>query len=294
MAHSSSEPIHPPDRLIAALVEARDTAGISQSELARRSGIRQPEISRLEAGRLDPRLSTLRRYADAIGVDIRVPELSQGEQQLYGRSRYWRAPIGTPCVVCAVSDVQLYRDHCHVHGWIRGLVCRRCNGMMSVVDAGSIPRGSKMTAAGITADDLVAHAARCQSCPPLTVEALSQVRDRRESRSYYSAEWELRRRDPDIELDWANLRAIDREEMRQLPVTLCWSEAAAALGVTNEAAADEIRATYDTESNRAALQGLPAIFVGAGRFVVPLYPLLRKLGRHDLTTNWPAIPGGKP
>ncbi|QQR90313.1 MAG: helix-turn-helix transcriptional regulator [Myxococcales bacterium] len=42
--------------------------GLTQAEVARRSGIHRPNIARVEAGRHTPSLETLRRLADAIGV----------------------------------------------------------------------------------------------------------------------------------------------------------------------------------------------------------------------------------
>lgn len=62
------------ERLLRSLVEARNRAGLSQAEVARRMGAPQPAIVRLEAGRHSPTLTTLARYASAIGVDLRAGE----------------------------------------------------------------------------------------------------------------------------------------------------------------------------------------------------------------------------
>lgn len=59
-------------RLLESLLEARSRAGLSQSEVARRMGVPQSAIVRLEAGTHSPTLSTLARYASAIGVDLDV------------------------------------------------------------------------------------------------------------------------------------------------------------------------------------------------------------------------------
>ena len=59
-------------RLLEALIEARTRAGFSQSEVARRMGVPQSAIARLEAGTHSPTLSTLARYASAIGADLDV------------------------------------------------------------------------------------------------------------------------------------------------------------------------------------------------------------------------------
>lgn len=48
--------------------ELRLAAGLTQAELARRTGIHRPNIARVEAGRHTPSLETLARLAQAIGV----------------------------------------------------------------------------------------------------------------------------------------------------------------------------------------------------------------------------------
>ncbi len=55
-------------RLGARLRELRLEAGLTQAELARRTGIHRPNIARVEAGRHTPSLETLARLAAAIGV----------------------------------------------------------------------------------------------------------------------------------------------------------------------------------------------------------------------------------
>lgn len=55
-------------RLGARLRELRVAAGLTQAELARRTGIHRPNIARVEAGRHTPSLDTLARLASAIGV----------------------------------------------------------------------------------------------------------------------------------------------------------------------------------------------------------------------------------
>lgn len=55
-------------RLGARLRTLRKKAGLTQAELARRTGIHRPNIARVEAGRHTPSLDTLARIATAIGV----------------------------------------------------------------------------------------------------------------------------------------------------------------------------------------------------------------------------------
>lgn len=56
-----------------AVREWRRVRGLSQRALAERAGIGYVIIARLELGQTDPRLSTLRKLAEALGVS--VPEL---------------------------------------------------------------------------------------------------------------------------------------------------------------------------------------------------------------------------
>ena len=53
---------------------ARAGAGISQRVLATRTGVAQPTIARIEAGRADPRIGTLLRLLRACGRDIALVE----------------------------------------------------------------------------------------------------------------------------------------------------------------------------------------------------------------------------
>ncbi len=55
-------------RLGARLRELRLEAGLTQADVARRTGIHRPNIARVEAGRHTPSLETLSRLASAIGV----------------------------------------------------------------------------------------------------------------------------------------------------------------------------------------------------------------------------------
>jgi transcriptional regulator with XRE-family HTH domain len=55
---------------VAELVAARLDSGLSQTELAARMGTSQSAVARLESGELDARLSTLDRYAAALGRDL--------------------------------------------------------------------------------------------------------------------------------------------------------------------------------------------------------------------------------
>src|ERR1700689_64763 len=56
--------------LVRGLVEQRQSAGLSQTEVAARMGTSQSAVARLESGAADARASTLERYAAAIGGQI--------------------------------------------------------------------------------------------------------------------------------------------------------------------------------------------------------------------------------
>src|SRR5690348_5483231 len=58
------------------LLRARKAAGMTQADVAERMGIAQASIARLEASagsrKHAPSVATLRRYADAVGCDLRI------------------------------------------------------------------------------------------------------------------------------------------------------------------------------------------------------------------------------
>jgi DNA-binding XRE family transcriptional regulator len=56
--------------MIRSLIERRSKLGISQTELARIIGTKQPAISRLEKGDYNTTLSTFFKVADALNLDI--------------------------------------------------------------------------------------------------------------------------------------------------------------------------------------------------------------------------------
>ena len=58
--------------LAAAVIEARNRAGLSQRALARKMGTTQPVVARLESGRARPSLRTLERFARATGSRLQI------------------------------------------------------------------------------------------------------------------------------------------------------------------------------------------------------------------------------
>ncbi len=47
---------------------ARERLGLTQEQVAERSGVHATEVSRIEAGKRDPQVSTVRRLAAAVEV----------------------------------------------------------------------------------------------------------------------------------------------------------------------------------------------------------------------------------
>ena len=54
------------------LRQARESAGLTQEEMARKLKTKKSSISRIENHADDVRLSTLRRYADAVGANLQI------------------------------------------------------------------------------------------------------------------------------------------------------------------------------------------------------------------------------
>lgn len=61
--------------LIGKLIEARETKGLSQRDLAKLSGVKQPAIARLESMRSTPKIDTLFKVLSPLGYTLSiVPE----------------------------------------------------------------------------------------------------------------------------------------------------------------------------------------------------------------------------
>jgi DNA-binding XRE family transcriptional regulator len=86
--------------LLQALVEQRGERRVSQGEVAARMGTTQSAVSDLERGATDPRLSTLQRYARAVGCALHL--VLQAERPR-GRSTW----VHTPARVTAPPTVSV-------------------------------------------------------------------------------------------------------------------------------------------------------------------------------------------
>jgi DNA-binding XRE family transcriptional regulator len=60
-------------RVARELARLRRKQGLSQSEVARRAGLKQPAVARLESGAVRPTLDTIQRVAHALGREVGQP-----------------------------------------------------------------------------------------------------------------------------------------------------------------------------------------------------------------------------
>lgn len=60
------------DELGNEISKLRGSLNISQSELAKRTGINQSDLSRIESGKANPSLATLKRIATGLGKELKI------------------------------------------------------------------------------------------------------------------------------------------------------------------------------------------------------------------------------
>lgn len=64
--------LQPEFAIIQAMLDARKASGLTQKDLADRTGIAQADISKLENGNANPSLRTLQRLADGMGMKLKL------------------------------------------------------------------------------------------------------------------------------------------------------------------------------------------------------------------------------
>lgn len=64
--------LRPEMAIIQAIIDARNKTGMTQKELAEKTGITQADISRLENGNANPSLKTLQRLAEGMGMTLKL------------------------------------------------------------------------------------------------------------------------------------------------------------------------------------------------------------------------------
>ena len=62
--------------IITAMIEAREEMGLSQRQLEELSGVKQPQIARMERGNADPQLGTLLRVLNAMGKTLAIVSIT--------------------------------------------------------------------------------------------------------------------------------------------------------------------------------------------------------------------------
>lgn len=94
--------VHEARQMTARLVELREAANLSQRQAAKRAGVDQADLSRIESGQVTPSLPTLLRLLDTVGATLIVARrrstssrASEGIQNV-GRPRAAAATTGQP------------------------------------------------------------------------------------------------------------------------------------------------------------------------------------------------------
>lgn len=66
------EALEPEFSIMQAMIDARRESGLTQKQLAEKTGITQADISKLERGNANPSLRTLQRLAAGMGMQIKI------------------------------------------------------------------------------------------------------------------------------------------------------------------------------------------------------------------------------
>ncbi|MDR0248725.1 MAG: helix-turn-helix domain-containing protein [Oscillospiraceae bacterium] len=75
------EALEPEFAIIQAMIDARKNTGLTQRELAQKTGMAQGDISKLESGNGNPSIKTLQRLAAAMDMQLRLEFLPISEQR---------------------------------------------------------------------------------------------------------------------------------------------------------------------------------------------------------------------
>lgn len=66
------EALRPQYEIISQIIKARSEQGLTQEELAARTGLQRSNISRLESGNYNPSIELLARVAKGLGMELHV------------------------------------------------------------------------------------------------------------------------------------------------------------------------------------------------------------------------------
>lgn len=69
-------------QIIQAMIEVRKKSNLTQSDLSKKSGIKQPNIAKLEKGTRSPQVYTLLKLLVAMGYTLQVVPLEQAKRTL--------------------------------------------------------------------------------------------------------------------------------------------------------------------------------------------------------------------
>ena len=73
------EALEPEFEILRAMTIARNNSGLTQEQIAERSGMKQSDISKLERGKGNPSLRTLRRLAEAMDMKVKIEFVPQAK-----------------------------------------------------------------------------------------------------------------------------------------------------------------------------------------------------------------------
>ena len=79
--------LEPEFSLIEQVIALRLQQGLTQAQLAKRAGTKQPSIARLESGRGRPNLTFLKRVADALDANVEIRLTPKKVRAASGRTR---------------------------------------------------------------------------------------------------------------------------------------------------------------------------------------------------------------
>ena len=77
------EAIQPEMDVIRAIVNARTSQNLTQNELAKRTGINQADISKMENGTRNPSVNLLKRLAEGMGMSLKIEFIPKQKVQIY-------------------------------------------------------------------------------------------------------------------------------------------------------------------------------------------------------------------
>jgi len=92
--------------LVKALVRERKKQGLTQRDLGQRLGVVQATVAQFESEFSDPKISTIHRYAKALGMSVRFTL----EETLVGKHEREKAAAGKPTPLVPYSPDQCCPD----------------------------------------------------------------------------------------------------------------------------------------------------------------------------------------